>query len=154
MLHERISPTQRTLRLLPDPIANTIPAKHMPARRGRRILEFLQTQRAFPLLRALDEPHYLFISQIKPRLSASRRVRRHSQVNPARLGPTVAELGQQQVAIRRVRKVMVKRDVDAAGAVEARSLTRRAPRPLISVSRTCMYPCTASWMTSSTPSTS
>jgi hypothetical protein len=43
-------PTQRTLPLLPQPIANTLPAKNMTTRCDARIFKWLKTQRTFPRL--------------------------------------------------------------------------------------------------------
>lgn len=99
MLHQRIPPTKRTFGLFPNPIPNTLPTKDVSTRRSRRVLELLQTQRALPLLRALDEAHDLVVAQVEPRLRSRRRVRGGGQVDPARLGSAAAKLRQQQVAV-------------------------------------------------------
>ena len=68
MLRHHRLPTKRTLRLLPNPIPDTRPAKHMPARGHARIAHRLQTQRAFPLLLALHPRHHSRLLEIVARL--------------------------------------------------------------------------------------
>lgn len=65
MLDHRLSPAQRALWLLPDPITYTLPTKDMPALRHTRVLQSLETQRAFPIL-PFDVPYRLLvISQVE-----------------------------------------------------------------------------------------
>lgn len=68
MLRHHRLPTKRTLRLLPDPIPNARPAKHMSARRHARIAHRLQAQRAFPLLRTLHPGHHPRLFEIVARM--------------------------------------------------------------------------------------
>ncbi|KGQ12657.1 hypothetical protein BBAD15_g1593 [Beauveria bassiana D1-5] len=115
VLHKRIPPAQGTLGLLADPISDALPAKYVAAGRRRGILELLKTQRAFPLLRALDEAHDFCIREVEPWVSRRGRVRRPRQVHAASLRPASAELRQQQVAIgSAISIVMVEGDVEGA----------------------------------------
>lgn len=74
MLSEHDLPAQRTLRFLPDPIPNTSPTKHMPARRHTWIAHILQAQRTFPLLSPLNPLHSIRILEMIPRPIQDRRV--------------------------------------------------------------------------------
>ena len=74
MLRQTTLPTKRTLWLLPRPIPNTRPAKHMPARRHTRIPHPLQTQRALPIILAYPL-HRLLVAKLIPRLIHHRRIR-------------------------------------------------------------------------------
>lgn len=68
MLSQNPLPTERTLRLLPDPILDTAPTEHMPASRHARIAQLLQTERALPLLPSLDPAHQARFLKIVARL--------------------------------------------------------------------------------------
>ena len=76
MLAKHRLPAERTLRLLPDPIANASPTEHMPARSHARIPHLLQAQSTFPLLSPVDPLHCVGNLEMVTRPVEDRRVRR------------------------------------------------------------------------------
>lgn len=94
MLHHSLPPTQRTLWLLPYPVPDARPAKHVPALRRRRVPQLLQAQRALALLPALDPRHHVAPGRAqiiaRPPPARHRRVRRRANLGQAPLVPVPA----------------------------------------------------------------